>query len=77
MFLVESGRGKQLPEAVSGSKRPNYKEEKAERPGGYNVQRRKLLRVQGNHLLWGQLNLLPCRNTGGGRDPAWALPSRE
>lgn len=22
MFLVESGRGKQLPEAVSGSKRP-------------------------------------------------------
>lgn len=38
MFLVENGRGRQLPEAVSGSKRTNYKEKRAERPGGYNVQ---------------------------------------
>lgn len=57
MFLVESGGGQQLPEAFSGSKRPNYKDRRAERPGGYNVQccptvshRRKPLRVQGNGL---------------------------
>lgn len=53
-FLVESGREQQRPETVSGSKRQNYKERRAERPGGHNVQcghtvfhRRKPPRVQG------------------------------
>lgn len=69
MFLVETGGGKQLPEAVPGSRRLNYKKRRAERPGGYNVQchpmvfhRRKPLRVQGNRLLWGWLSLFPCRS---------------
>lgn len=69
-FFCGNWWGKAIPRSRSREQETELQEEKGRKAWRLPYvqchpmvfHRRKLLRVQGNHLLWGWLNLFPCRS---------------